>query len=47
MDTVTLTTATGVNLFALLGTQYGGDGVSTFALPDLRDLSDRVPEAGR
>jgi microcystin-dependent protein len=23
-------------LFALLGTQYGGDGVSTFALPDLR-----------
>ncbi|MGH7741130.1 MAG: phage tail protein [Candidatus Eiseniibacteriota bacterium] len=27
-------------LFALLGTQYGGDGVSTFALPDLRG---RVP----
>jgi microcystin-dependent protein len=23
-------------LFALLGTQYGGDGVQTFALPDLR-----------
>ena len=23
-------------LFALLGTQYGGDGVNTFALPDLR-----------
>lgn len=23
-------------LFAILGTQYGGDGVSTFALPDLR-----------
>lgn len=23
-------------LFALLGVQYGGDGVSTFALPDLR-----------
>ncbi len=23
-------------LFSLLGTQYGGDGVSTFALPDLR-----------
>jgi microcystin-dependent protein len=23
-------------LFALLGTTYGGDGVSTFALPDLR-----------
>ena len=27
-------------LFALLGTTYGGDGVSTFALPDLRG---RVP----
>jgi microcystin-dependent protein len=27
-------------LFALLGTQYGGDGRVTFALPDLRD---RVP----
>lgn len=27
-------------LFALLGTQYGGDGQSTFALPDLRG---RVP----
>lgn len=23
-------------VYALLGTQYGGDGVSTFALPDLR-----------
>ena len=23
-------------LFALLGTQYGGDGVTTFAVPDLR-----------
>jgi len=23
-------------LFAILGTQYGGDGISTFALPDLR-----------
>ena len=22
-------------LFSLLGTQYGGDGVSTFGLPDL------------
>lgn len=27
-------------LFSLLGTQYGGDGVRTFALPDLRS---RVP----
>ena len=24
-------------LFSLLGTQFGGDGRSTFALPDLRD----------
>src|SRR5205809_813731 len=27
-------------LFSLLGTQYGGDGQTTFALPDLRS---RVP----
>lgn len=27
-------------LFALLGTTYGGDGITTFALPN---LSDRVP----
>lgn len=26
-------------LFSLLGNQYGGDGVATFALPDLRDRS--------
>ncbi|MCO5186341.1 MAG: tail fiber protein [Anaerolineae bacterium] len=24
-------------LFSLLGTQFGGDGRTTFALPDLRD----------
>ena len=36
MDTVTLVTAQGVNLFALLGTTYGGNGVTTFQLPDLR-----------
>lgn len=29
-----------VALFSLLGTQYGGDGTTTFALPDLRG---RVP----
>jgi hypothetical protein len=28
-------------LFALLGTTYGGNGISTFALPDLRDLGPR------
>lgn len=32
--------ATNTALFALLGTTYGGNGVSTFALPDLRG---RVP----
>ena len=26
-------------LFALLGTMYGGDGRSTFALPDLRSVA--------
>ena len=26
-------------LFSLLGTTYGGDGVSTFALPDLRSIT--------
>ena len=28
-------------LFALLGTQYGGDGQVSFALPDLRDKDRR------
>ena len=28
-------------LFSLLGTQYGGDGKATFALPDLRDTDRR------
>ena len=31
-----LSIAQNTALFALLGTTYGGDGVSTFALPDLR-----------
>ena len=26
-------------IFALLGTTYGGNGVTTFALPDLRGLA--------
>jgi len=30
-------------LFALLGTNYGGDGITTFALPDLRS---RTPTGG-
>jgi Phage Tail Collar Domain len=31
-----LSIAQNTALFSLLGTTYGGDGVSTFALPDLR-----------
>lgn len=31
-----LQVATNQALFALLGTQYGGDGRTTFGLPDLR-----------
>jgi microcystin-dependent protein len=30
-------------LYSLIGTTYGGDGVETFALPDLRE--DAVPVA--
>ena len=30
-----------VELFAVLGTQYGGDGKASFALPDLRDKDRR------
>ena len=26
-------------LFSLIGTTYGGDGITTFALPDLRDVT--------
>ena len=36
-------------LFALLGTQYGGDGQNTFALPDLRGrvlVGPRSPSSG-
>ncbi|HOB76703.1 MAG TPA: tail fiber protein, partial [Phycisphaerae bacterium] len=35
-----LSIAQNLALFSLLGTTYGGDGVNTFALPDLRG---RVP----
>src|ERR1700719_3413226 len=31
-----LSIAQNVALFSLLGTTYGGDGITTFALPDLR-----------
>lgn len=33
-------------LFALLGTTYGGDGINTFALPDLRGRSIVHPGTG-
>ena len=35
-DGAVLPIAVNQALFALIGTTYGGDGVSTFALPDLR-----------
>ena len=33
-------------LFALLGTQFGGDGRTTFALPDLRGRVPTCPASG-
>jgi microcystin-dependent protein len=33
-------------LFSLLGNRWGGDGHSTFALPDLRPWSDSGPDYG-
>ena len=33
-------------LFSLLGTTYGGDGQSTFGLPDLQDRTPMHPGAG-
>ncbi len=33
-------------LFSILGTAYGGDGITTFALPDLRGRSPIGPGAG-
>ncbi|MEY4906147.1 MAG: hypothetical protein RLZZ292_3962 [Bacteroidota bacterium] len=33
-------------LFSLLGTTYGGDGIRTFALPDLRDREPVQKESG-
>jgi microcystin-dependent protein len=34
-------------LFSLLGTTYGGDGKSTFALPDLQGSSPMHPGQGQ
>ncbi|MBA4318309.1 MAG: phage tail protein [Flavobacterium sp.] len=44
-----LSIASNTALFSILGTTYGGDGVSTFALPDLRNrvaagVSSTMPE---
>jgi microcystin-dependent protein len=35
-DGTVLSIASNTSLFAILGTTYGGDGISTFVLPDLR-----------
>ena len=34
-------------LFSLLGNRFGGDGHSTFALPDLRPWADAGPDFGK
>ena len=34
------------SLYSLLGTTYGGDGRTTFALPDLRGRAPRHPDSG-
>lgn len=34
-------------LFSLLGTRFGGDGIQTFALPDLRPFNDAGPDYGK
>jgi microcystin-dependent protein len=33
-------------LFSLLGTTYGGNGTTTFALPDLRDVAPKSRGGG-
>ncbi|MEK9765187.1 MAG: tail fiber protein [Thalassolituus sp.] len=38
--------ASNATLFSLLGTTYGGDGRTTFALPDLRDRAAMHPGHG-
>ncbi len=41
-----LSVLTEANLFAVLGTTYGGDGVTTFAVPDLRGRALLGPGQG-
>lgn len=46
-DGTLLTVRDHAALFSILGTTYGGDGHSTFALPDLRPMSrDGQPDTG-
>ena len=34
-------------LYSILGTRWGGDGVKTFALPDLRPWTEAGPDYGK
>jgi microcystin-dependent protein len=47
-DTLDIDAANGVNdgLFLMIGSKYGGDGVKTFALPDLRARAPLHPGQG-
>jgi microcystin-dependent protein len=45
-DGSVLQISTNQALFSLLGTFYGGDGIQTFALPDLRDRTPMHPSVG-
>ena len=41
-DGTLLTISQNVALFSLLGAQFGGDGMTTFALPKIPDLAPNV-----
>ena len=41
-----LSIASSTALFSILGTTYGGDGITTFGLPDLRGRVSLHPGAG-
>ena len=43
----TLKIASNTALFSLLGTTYGGDGRTTFKLPDLRPAEEQLKTGGR
>jgi microcystin-dependent protein len=34
-------------LFSIISTMYGGDGVNTFAVPDLRPFGKDAPDTGK